>query len=166
MELFREEQGFRRWWLVLIIAGVAGMIWWGFIQQIVLGEPWGDDPAPDWLMVVLWLVVGFGLPIFFFVWMKLVVTVTDEAVIVHFRPMTRRVIPLTEIESFEARDYRPVREYGGWGIRGWANRRAYNVSGNRGVDLKLADGREVMIGSQQADELEQAIRQASRGARR
>ena len=166
MELFREEQGFRQWWLALIVGVVAALQWWGFIQQIVLGEPWGNNSAPDWMMVVLWLVFGIGLPIFFFWFLKLIVTVTQDEVTISFRPFTRRTIPLTDIEAFEARDYRPVREYGGWGIRGWGNRRAYNVSGNRGVDLKLVDGREIMIGSQQTDELEQAIRQASRDARR
>jgi hypothetical protein len=162
VELFREEQAFRRWWLVLIIGGVAALIWWGFVRQIILGEPWGDDPAPDWMMVIVWLVVGIGLPFFFFGYMRLIVTVSSDAVIVNFRPFTRRVLPLTDIVAFEARDYRPIREYGGWGIRGYGNRRAYNVSGDRGVDLKLIDDREVMIGSQRADELERAISEAHR----
>jgi hypothetical protein len=47
-----------------------------------------------------------------------------------------------------------LREYGGWGIKGWSRRRtAYSVSGNRGVELELSDGRHVLIGSNRADEL-------------
>ena len=34
---------------------------------------------------------------------------------------------------------------------------AYNVSGDKGVELTLADGRKVMIGSQKAEELALAI---------
>ena len=56
----------------------------------------------------------------------------------------------------------PILEYGGWGIRyspfgkGWA----YNVRGNQGVQLELANGQRILVGSQRADELARAIGQA------
>jgi hypothetical protein len=74
-----------------------------------------------------------------------------------FRPLTRRVIPIADIESAQARSYGALRAYGGWGIRGLDGQRAYSVSGDRGVELDLADGRKVLIGSQRADELARAI---------
>ena len=114
-------------------------------------------------MVLLWLVFGFGLPLFF-LYLRLVVTVTDESIDIHFRPLTRRTIPMADVTQVEARTYAALREYGGWGIRGWGGKRAYNVSGDRGVELTLADGRKVMIGSQRADDLAQAIA-AERGRR-
>lgn len=157
---FREEQVLRSWWMWLLIGLVAALQWWGFLQQIVRGKPWGNRPAPDWMMIILWLAFGIGLP-FLFIYAKLIVRVTDAAVIIHFRPLTRRTIPLSEIAGIEARTYVPIREYGGWGIRGGLRgTRAYNMSGNRGVELTLADGRKVMVGSQRADELAQAIAQA------
>ena len=56
------------------------------------------------------------------------------------------------------RKYSAVKEYGGWGIKGWSQQKvAYNVSGNEGVELTLRDGRRVMLGSQRAPELAQAI---------
>ena len=64
---------------------------------------------------------------------------------------------VNEIVVARARTYSPLREYGGWGLRGWGTSRAYNVSGNRGVELTLQDGSSIMIGSQRADELAQAI---------
>ncbi len=50
------------------------------------------------------------------------------------------------------------------GIR-WAGkgRMAYNVSGNKGVEIALADGHSVMVGSQRPDELAEAIRARLRG---
>jgi hypothetical protein len=153
---FHEEQGFRQWWIWLLIGGITVMQWWGFIQQIVLGQPFGNRPAPDRGMVLLWLVFGIGLPAFF-LYIRLAVTVTDTAIEIHFRPLTRRTIPLASVTHVEARRYSPLGEYGGWGIRGWGSNRAYNVSGNRGVELNLVGGRKVMIGSQRADELAQAI---------
>jgi hypothetical protein len=51
-----------------------------------------------------------------------------------------------------------VREYGGWGIKGWSFKSvAYNISGDRGVQLTLRDGRRIMLGSRRPDELAQAI---------
>lgn len=153
---FREEQRFRQPWLWLLILFLVALQWWGFIQQIVLGRPWGNRPAPDWMMALLWLVFGIGLPLFF-LYLRLIVTVTDNVIDIHFRPLTRRTIPIADVTRVEARTYAPLREYGGWGIRGWGGKRAYNVSGDRGVELTLVDGGKVMIGSQRADELAQTI---------
>ncbi len=160
-ERFREEQGFRQWWLWLIVGSSVVLLWWGFVQQIVIGEPWGDNPGPDWLTVLLWLAIGLGLPILFLL-LKLIVTVTDEAVDIYFRPITRRTIQVSEISEVKSRTYSPLREYGGWGIRGFGSKRAYNVSGDRGVELTLTDGRIVMIGSLRPDDLARAIDDARR----
>jgi hypothetical protein len=160
---FREEQSFRAPWLWLVIGSVTGLQWWCFYRQIVRGEPWGRNPAPDWMMVLLWFAFGMGLPAFF-LYTKLIVTVTDAAVEVRFRPFLTRIIPLSDIEKIEARTYAPLGEYGGWGIRIWfGGTQAYNVSGNRGVELTLRDGRKLMIGSQRADELARAIQQGRDG---
>ncbi len=56
-----------------------------------------------------------------------------------------------------------MKEYGGWGVKGWSkDKMAYNVSGDRGVELTLKDGRRIMLGSQRAEELAGAI-EAARG---
>jgi hypothetical protein len=77
-------------------------------------------------------------------------------------PFRRRGIALRDIATAEAVTYRPLADFGGWGVR-WAGRRgvAYNASGNRGVQLVLADGRKVLVGSQRPEELAAALR--SRG---
>ena len=140
----------------MLLVPLVALPWWGFFQQIILGQPWGSNPGPDWLTILLWLLIGVGLPIFF-LYLRLIVTVTDESIEIHFRPLTRRTIQLSDISKVDARTYKAIREYGGWGIRGLDANKAYNVSGNRGVQLVLVDGRKVMIGSQRANDLELAI---------
>jgi hypothetical protein len=162
VDRFREEQAFRQWWVWLLIGLVAALQWWGFVEQIVMGQPWGNNPAPDWMMVLLWLLIGIGLPLFF-VYLRLVVTVTDETIDIHYRPLTRRTIQIADVAHIEARTYSPLREYGGWGIRGWGSNRAYNVSGDHGVELTLVNGQKVMIGSQRTDALADAIAAARNG---
>lgn len=153
---FREEQRFRQVWIWVLVLGVAALQWWGWIQQILLGQPFGDNPAPDWMMWLFWILFGIGLPLFFF-FLRLVVEVREDGVWLRFIPLTTRTIPFEEIERCEATDYQPVRKYGGWGIRGFANNRAYNVSGNQGVRLHLRNGQVVVIGSQRSQELALAI---------
>ncbi len=158
--LYHEEQVFRSWWLWLIVGIVAAMQWWGFWQQIILGEAWGSKPAPDWMMVILWIVFGIGLPVFF-LYTKLIVTVSNKAVDVFFRPVMKRTYPITHIVKVEERTYSPLSEFGGWGIRGGLHGiRAFSASGNQGVDLTLADGRKILLGTLQPDELAQAINHA------
>jgi len=135
----------------------AGLVWWSLVQQVMLGRPFGNNPGPDWLIWVLWVFIGLGLPVLFWL-ISLTVEVTQEAVHVRYRPLTRRIIPLGDIVRAEPRTYSPVKEYGGWGIKGWSRAKvAYNVRGDRGVELALADGRSVMLGSQRSDELAAAI---------
>lgn len=154
--IFHEEQRFRQWWVWLMVYGVAAIQWWGFIQQIVVGIPWGNNPGPDWMMWLFWVLFGIGLPVFFHI-LKLTVEVTPEQIFVGYRPLTKRIIPLSDVAAVEARTYKAIREYGGYGLRGTRRNTAYNVSGNRGVELTLRDGRQVMIGSQRAAELALAI---------
>ncbi len=154
--LFREEQRFRQWWIWLLILGVAAIQWWGFIQQIVFGQLWGNNPGPDWMMWLLWLFIGIGMPLFF-IYLALIIEVTPQYVSLRFRPFARRIIPLAEIASVEMRTYQALREFGGFGVRGYSDNRAYNVSGRQGVQLVLRDGRRVLIGSQKAAELALAI---------
>jgi len=155
--LYHEEQHFRQWWLWTLVLAIAALGWWSFIQQVLFGRPFGNNPAPDWGVWLLWLVIGLGLPLLFRR-LKLVLEVTRGEVVVRFSPLSVRVIPFAEIGGLEVREYNAVMEYGGWGIKGWSRRKmAYNVSGNRGVELTLCDGRRIMLGSQRPDELAEAI---------
>lgn len=156
---FREVQKFRQWWVWLLIYGGAALPWYGFVQQIIFGRPWGTNPAPDWMMWLIWLLIGIGMPIFFHS-LRLFVEVRDDHIFVRYVPFTSRKFPFAEINSYEVRTYQPIKEYGGWGIKGWSDKRiSYSVSGNRGVELEFYDGQKIMIGSQRADELGRAIAQ-------
>ena len=51
-------------------------------------------------------------------WGELRTEVRDDGLHVQFFPiLPRRRYGWQEIESAEARSYRPIREYGGWGLR-------------------------------------------------
>ena len=114
--------------------------------------------------IVLAVLVGIGVPLIvtaLFLFLKMETEVRPDGLYVRYFPFHihfKRFGPEDLSESY-ARRYKPIMEYGGWGIRcSFRNGKAYNVSGNRGVQLVLSSGRKLLIGSQKADELEKAIR--------
>ena len=136
-----QVQQFRQTWIWLLIVLLVGITWYGFLQQIALGKPFGGNPAPDLMMWIFWIVFGVGLPLLFY-FVKLIVEVKEDGIHIRFFPLHSRTILFKNLRSYEVRQYRPILDYGGWGIRwrpgkGWA----YNVSGNRGVQLELLNGK-------------------------
>lgn len=146
----------RQAWVWLLCMGIAALAWWAFLEQIALGRPWGDRPAPDWAVWLIFFLFGLGLPAF--LWhARMVVTVSPDEILIRWIPLWTRRVPISSIRSCEARTYRPIREYLGWGIRLGPSGRAYNVSGNEGVQLVLEGGERLLIGSRRMGELAEAI---------
>ena len=143
-------------WLV-ILTGPAFFLW-AIVQQIVMDSPVGNNPANDLVLIMLALIFGIGLPLFMYT-MGLDTQVRESGVFIRFRPFHRKwvVFGFDSIQKAEASTYRPLKDYGGWGIRYGSRGKAYNVSGNKGVLLTLADGKNVLIGSKNHEVLCSAI---------
>jgi hypothetical protein len=60
--------------------------------------------------------------------------------------------------------YRPLREFGGWGIRPRGGKTAWTIRGNQAVKVTLHGGKEVYVGSLFPQRLEERIRTAMRAA--
>lgn len=92
--------------------------------------------------------------------MRMRTVVTPDAIEVRFGALYFKRVPLREIAHAEAIVYRPVRDYGGWGIRGFGNRRALTTRGDRGVLLVRSDGSTILVGSDKPRELLGALARA------
>ena len=155
-------------WLVLLplCVGVIGFFVWAMVEQLVRGHPVGNQPMPDLMLMItgpLFMLLMAGM--LWLMWAaRLVTEVRDDGIYIRFHPIHRGFHGYLweEVESFEARTYRPVRDYGGWGIRSGPGGKAYNVSGNRGLQLGLRGLRsgQVLIGSQRPEELATAVESA------
>jgi len=157
---FHEIQHFRQIWVWIIIAFVTALGWYFFLAQIVYGEPLGNNPAPDWVVLLIWAAFGILFPIWF-ITLKLEIVVTNTELAFRFFPLHMRwsVLPFNEIATADAVTYHPIREFGGWGIRfGWRGGMAYNVQGDRGVRIIENNGKKFLLGSRHAEELERAVR--------
>lgn len=156
--LYRETQRFRQVWLWALILLIPLLTIYGLVQQVVLGKPFGTNPAPDTVLVIITIIFGLGFPALFYM-VNLTTEVHNNGLYLRFYPFHlsfHRIAP-EDIKKFEARTYSPIREYGGWGIRYGRTGKAYNVSGNRGLQLELADGKQLLIGSQRPEELAEVL---------
>ena len=89
------------------------------------------------------------------------VTVEPDAVEARFGELTRFRIPVGDIVAASACTYRPLLDYGGWGIRFGRGGRAYSMVGDQGVQLVMRDGSRILIGSQRPEALAGAICRAA-----
>ena len=153
---FVEVQQLRQPWLwVLLVIIEAGCLA-ALIPLIMRAQSSGEMSVGLIIVLITMLTTGPALLLLFLL-LKMETRVDDEGITISFQPFSKRQISLQDIEQCEARQYRPIREYGGWGLRwGW-NGWAYNVRGNQGVQLVLTGNRRVMIGSQRAEELAATI---------
>jgi hypothetical protein len=149
--LYRERSGWP-WWLNLLLFGTVAV---SLFSSAIAGGGRAVDPTgllPILAVVgVVYLLVG-GLTI--------ALEPDRLRVGLGWGWPIRTTIALRDIETLESVEYRPLRDFGGWGVRGPRDRRIWSARGNQAVRLGLRDGRVVYIGSDEPRTLENRIRQA------
>jgi len=166
---FSEVQRFRQTWIWVLILPISLFLiilfGYGMVKQLILGHSWGSRPLSDTALAImgpLWILFGIGLAYLFYS-MKLITEVRNDGLYIRFFPLTHQKIPFEDIRRCEVRTYSPIREFGGWGIRYGRKAKAYNVSGNQGVQLELSNGKRLLIGSGRPEELARAIEAKMKG---
>ncbi|WP_346863236.1 hypothetical protein [uncultured Draconibacterium sp.] len=159
--LFKEEQRFTQWWLWLILGSTLLAIIFPLVNELLTQSL---DTSPEG---VLRLVLIGVMSLLFIVAVLIVLLLTrlktkirNNEILVAYPPFKRKWLKITadEIERFEIRKYRAIREYGGYGFR--SKRRigqAYIISGNFGLQLYLKNGKKLLIGTQKKQALEYAM---------
>lgn len=72
----------------------------------------------------------------------------------------RKRIPYDRIVWIEPVTYRPLRDFGGWGVRGFGPRQAWTARGNRALVLHLDDGTQLYVGAEHPERLAERMRAA------
>jgi len=156
--IFREEVQGIHWLFTLLIIGLVLIAVIGAFQT-------GEAEVPALVGVIIALVpILFG---------RMVIDIDTQNIIIRFgylRWMEKR-IPLSDIVQVETVTYRPLRQFGGWGIRSGRFRGertiCYSMRGAKGILVVLSDytkvwfmkTKRVIIGSQMPEKLEEAIHQ-------
>lgn len=141
---FEEVQRFRQWWVWTLLGGIT------LLMLLAGSAAW-----PGLVVIAAISALIYTL--------RLRTEVRADGIYYSMWPLHRSVrrIEWDEIEHREAETYRPIREFGGWGIRWAPGKIAYSVSGNRGVRVERTDGRTILLGSQRPEALVDAIEAAS-----
>ena len=97
---------------------------------------------------------------FIFTKAKLIMQIRTDGIYVAFPPLRNSftICYWENIDKLFIREYDPIGEYGGWGVKGMGNNLAYNVSGNIGVQIVLSNDAKLLIGTNQAEEIARILR--------
>jgi len=166
--LFSESQRFKQIliWVLLfsIFLFVSVPVIYGLIKQMFLGQPFGNKPiSTQGLFVITIVSVIIPLiPIILFRIMNLETLIKEEGIYVRFVPFQTKYkfFSWNELTKCYVRQYSPVGEYGGWGMKGWGNNKALNISGNKGIQLETKDGNKLLIGTNNPDEITNILKQS------
>ena len=157
---FKESQKFNLSWKWILFIGLYVLMFWALIQQF---EEEIDLTAIASIIFSLCLIALFNVIV---IVMKLETVITETQIKFRYKPfhIKPRIIYWDEISDFYMRYYKPLREFGGYGIqRNNKNGKSFTVSGRNGLQLLLKDKRKILIGTQKPKELEMIIKQIKRG---
>ena len=102
-------------------------------------------------LIILFLVIVL------FVVLNMKTTITQKSIQLVYFPFVWKTINIDNIASMEVINYGFV---GGWGIRLWTSYgTVYNTRGNKGLHIKLKNGKQLVIGTQKPEELEKVVEQ-------
>ncbi len=157
--LFTEKQKFNQWWLWFLLIGINGFMAFAYFWQVAGNPPLGKSTTTDedlLFSLCITLLVALFLRVF-----RLETQLKSDGVYVRFFPfrISFKRYSWEEMAKCYIRQYNPISEYGGWGIRfGFFGKgRALNVSGNMGLQLEFTDGKKLLIGTNKPDDLQLAL---------
>lgn len=162
---FEEEKFDQKWNLFLVTPITTGMIIFLLVSlyyQLILKEPVGSDPLSNTEFVILSIIT---IPILLFIiWlffvMKLTVKIDENKIHVKFYPLMKREYLIDDIESFEIKEFNPIIDFGGWGLRYSIRWRTlgFIMKGKVGVHIHFKNKKNILIGSQRTNELHSIIK--------
>jgi hypothetical protein len=159
--LFSETQRFKTWWAWGTVLALNILFLYAILQQLILGKPFGNKPAPDFVLVLVELFLLALL--IFLITIKLQTSITGTGIGYRFSPFhfKERRIEWHELNDAYMREYNSFHEYGGWGIRTGSAKtgKAINTSAssNKGLQLIFSDGRRLLIGTARPGEVQAVL---------
>jgi hypothetical protein len=151
MLFFKESQRFSQWWLWLLLMLVISNL----VREFINGTAEEKDALFFSALTLTLTSVLFGF-------MKLETTIDKNGVSVRFFPfhLKKKHFNWDQLESCSIRTYKPIIEYGGWGIRKTFSGKgtAYNVKGKVGLQLVFKNGDRLLIGTQKAEEMNEVLK--------
>lgn len=151
MIYFTEKQKFKQWWLWLILVLPFTGILFSILQN---GAASADIKELAIGMLIITIIALAILSL------NLRTEITEKGIAYKFSFFHSKfhLMEWENIADYFVREYKPIWEYGGWGLRySFRNGKAFNTMGNQGLQIILKNGDKILIGTQKADELKKVI---------
>jgi hypothetical protein len=159
MKVFNEIQRMDQWWMRAILFVLWCFLLFVCYQLFIVKNPLWNVPGNERFgqITVLLLV----LPTLFLLHLlKLTTKIDRHGIHYQFFPfhLKFRTVPWASMESCAIRQYNPIMEYGGWGLR-WSPRNgtAFNVAGNKGIQIHLKTGKKILLGTQDPENAKKTL---------
>lgn len=139
--------------MLVIMAAMAGVLAL-MLREAHVMKAKNVPAAPIYIPMVI-----LSLILLLFIFMRLEVEVCTRSFRYRFFPFIPRwrKFGLESLESAEAISYRPIIEFGGWGIRYGRGMWAYTVSGDKGVIVRIRNGKTFMLGTRRPEDLRRSL---------
>jgi hypothetical protein len=154
-KVYTETQRFDQLWVrVLMIGLILGLL------ASIINNLYFEDLAAFLLHQILPLAVSIMVGFLVFK-TKLITRIDKDGISVRLSPFhfSDKFFSWNDIEQAYVRQYKPILEYGGWGLRGLGSNRAYNIKGNQGLQLVLRNGKRLLIGTQHPEQVTDTLRE-------
>lgn len=152
---FKETQKAQLGWKWILFIGLYILMICALIDQFKIEKI--DVAAVSSIVFSLCLIILFNIIIII---MKLEIEIDNAKISYRYKPfhVKLRVLYWDEVSEFYIREYKPIKEYGGHGLqRKLRYGRAFTVSGRKGLQLILHNGKKVLIGTQKPMELQNVV---------
>lgn len=157
--LFSEKQRFNQLWVWLLMIGMNGAILTGIYLKLKNDATIGSQEEDNTSLVIV-ACVSIVLTLMFFLF-RLDTQINADGIYVRFLPIRfkYRHYSWENLSKIYVREYSPLGEYGGWGIRYTISGagKAYNISGKIGLQLEFTTGKKVLIGTQKGEEIKEML---------
>ena len=165
--LFSEIQRYKQKWMsvLLIVLAIIGMtpLVSSIVMQFWIKTPLDKKPIDigGAALVTLIIMALVGTISSLVGSSKLETYIKKEGITVRFYPIQTnfKLYKWEDISTCYVRQYSPIKEFGGWGVRGGLGKsNALNVSGNMGIQLELKNGYKLLIGTCKPEEVMEVLR--------
>ena len=156
---FEEEQRFTNRWLWLLLSCTSIVFIYEIFEQILVHKSVADYSQKDNVLILMGIIPLVIMYLFYKI--KFTTRIDNEGIYYQFYPfhLREKKISWDEIDTIYVRKYKPIIEYGGWGIRIKPFKKdiAYNIWGNWGLQIEKSDGKRILLGTQRPEDIKRAI---------
>lgn len=143
--VFNETQRIDTIWPISILAlvSVINYIIYFYLHHTDISFFYGSMMSGGFICSLLFL-------------MRLHTKISDKSINFKLFPLHLKwqSILWSEVEKAQIRTFKPIKEYGGWGIRNsFTSGKAYIIYGNIGLQLIMKNGKKILIGTKDSERL-------------